>query len=104
MVASIVSAEPVIGINDAGAGQRQMLPGPGIARLIGRETGQRRRKRAGIAGWPQPHVGLVEHAGRRRRRQGGDEALGQAGEIMRGRERLLAVGLLDIRAAPNTAG
>jgi hypothetical protein len=30
--------------------------------VIGDEAGEARRQRAGIAGWPQAHVGFVEHA------------------------------------------
>ena len=49
-----------------------------------------------VAGRPQPQVELVEHAFGGRRRDGGDQPLGQAGEVVRRRERLWPVGFLGL--------
>ncbi len=79
--------------DDAGAGQRQMLPRPGRARLIVDEARELGRHRPLAAGRPQPHVHFIERAfgglGRERR----DQALGEAGVVLRARQAPFAVGV-----------
>ena len=68
-----------------------------LSLVIADEGRQARRQRPGIAGRPQPHVGLVEHAlgGRRGHRR--HQPLRQPREVVARRQRLLAVGLLRAR-------
>ena len=73
-----------------------MLPGPGLPGLVALEGREAGGERAGIAGGPQPHVGVVQHALRGRRRHRRDEPLRQAGEILRGRQRPLARRVLGV--------
>ena len=70
--------QPGIAGDDAGAGQRHLLPDLGLARVIGLEAGELRRGRALVAGRAQAHVDLVERAAPRRHRQRRDEALREA--------------------------
>ncbi len=77
--------------DDAGAGQRHLLPDLGLAGVIGLEPCKLRRGRALVAGRPQPHVDLVERTAPRRHRQRRDKPLGEAHMPGDGIERLAAV-------------
>ena len=77
--------------DDPRPGQRHVLPGPGVLLLIAAKAGERRRDRAGLARRPEAHVNLVKPALGGGRRQGVDQALGKAGEVVARRERLGAV-------------
>ena len=81
MAAATASATAGRPGDDAGAGQREVLPGPGLLGLVAAEGGERGRDRAGPAGGAQAHVDLVEDALGHRRGQGGDQRLGQAGVV-----------------------
>ena len=48
--------------DDAGPGQRHVLPGPGLARLVVDEARELRGDRPLLAGGPQAHVDVVEDA------------------------------------------
>ena len=69
--------------DDARAGQRHVLPGPGLAGLVVDEARELRGHRALLAGGTQAHVDLVEDAFRGRRGEGADQALGQARIVLR---------------------
>jgi hypothetical protein len=84
-------ANAIIGSDDTGAAQRQVFPCPGMPAVVIGEGGKACRQGASIAGGAQAHIGFVEHALGGRRGDGGDKALGQAGEILVGRQRPLAV-------------
>ena len=84
----------VIGQHDAGPAQRQTFPGPGIVAMVGKEAGERGGKRSRIARGAQAHIGLVEHAFRRRRAHRRDQPLRQPNEVLARGERLLAVRIL----------
>ena len=66
--------------------------------VIADETRQAGRQRPGIAGRPQPHVGLVEHALGGRRGDRRDQPLRQPGKVLARRQRLFAVRLLGAAA------
>ena len=78
--------------DDAGAGQRQVLPGPGLLGLVAAEGGERGGDRAGAAGGAQPHVDLVEDALGGGGGEGRDQRLGEAGVVDGDRQRPAAVG------------
>ncbi len=80
-----------IRLDEAGAGERQMLPGPGVLFLVKAEGAQARRQGTRIAGGPKPHVGVIEHAFRGRRGYRRDEPLGEAREILRRGQRPFAI-------------
>ena len=75
------------------AGQRHVLPGPGLALLIFGEGIDARGHRPGPARRTQPHVDVVEHAVIGPRREGADQPLGEAREILRAVQRSRAVGI-----------
>ena len=93
MMSSILLAERGRGRNHPRAGQRHVLPGPGLAFLIIGERIDPRRHRAGAAGRAQPHVDVIEHAVIGARREGRDQALGQPRKILRAVQRPFAVGI-----------
>ena len=66
-----------------GAGQRHVLPGPGLLRLIGGEGLDMGGERPGLARGAQAEIDLVERALGGRRRERRDEALGEPGKILR---------------------
>ena len=61
-----------------GAGQGEMLPGPGLVHLVGAERFEGRRDRPLPPRRAQPHVHLVKPARRGRRGDGGQKGLRQA--------------------------
>ena len=83
--------------DDARAGQRHVLPGPGLSALVFLERIDMGRHRTLVARRAQPEIELVEHAFGGRRRDGGDQALGHARVIVRGGQRLFAVRFVGIR-------
>ena len=83
-------------MDDARAGEREMLPGPGRLCLIGFEGFQRIRQRASSSGGPQAHVDLVEAALVGERGQGHDDLLAEACVVLDRRQRLGAVGCLHV--------
>ena len=58
--------------DDARAGQRHALPGPGAFGVVAAERAERDRDRAFVAGRPQPHVHGVQRTVRARRGEGRD--------------------------------
>src|ERR1700722_9529010 len=78
---------------NAGAGQRHMLPGPGLMILIFGERLDMRGYRPCPPRGTQPHVDVVEHAVIGPRGERADQSLGEAREIMRALQRSLAVGI-----------
>ncbi len=79
------------GRDDPRPGQRHVLPGPGLGALVILERADARRHRAGAAGRAQAQVHVIELAGIGEAGQRGDEALGEAGEILRSDQRARAV-------------
>ena len=75
----------------ARARERHVLPGPGLALLIGGEAADLGGERAGAAGRTQPHVDLVERAVIGLRGQRVDQPLRQPSEILRAIERTFSV-------------
>ncbi len=65
--------------DEAGAGQRLVLPHPGVFELVLAEGFQRTDDEAGVAVRPQPQVGLEQDAGGGARRQPGVEARAELG-------------------------
>ena len=84
------------GGNHPRPGQGHVLPGPGFLLLIGDETGQIGRKRAGIPRWPQAEIHLIERAFCGRRGESRHKTLGQPGVVLADRQRALAIGLAGV--------
>ena len=93
MMPSISGAKVRRRRNHPRAGQRHVLPGPGLALLVFGERFDVRGHRAGAPRGAQPHIDLVEHAVIGPRRKGADQPLGEAREIMRALQRPRAVGI-----------
>ncbi len=72
-----VGAETRIAGDEAGAGQRHMLPGLRLVLLVELERRELGRERSLAPGGPEPHVDLVEPARLGRRGQGRDQPLRQ---------------------------
>ena len=88
---------------DAGPGQRHVLPGPGVLRLVGGEGVDMGGERSRLAGRSQAEVDLVERPLGGRRRQRGQEPLRQPREILR-RRRAAACRRKRRRARRNRKG
>ena len=87
--------QPRVARHYAGPCQRKFLPGPGRVPLIVPEAAQTCSDGALAARWPQPHVHLEQHTFARGGGYGGDQPLGQAGEILIHADWLCTVGILD---------
>ena len=83
-----------------GAGERHMLPGPGVALLISAKAFEAGGDGSGIARGAQAHVDVVELALAGGHRDGGNQPLRQPGVIVNGRERLRPIGMQIVPIRP----
>ena len=82
----------VVAADETQAGQRHMLPGPGLFVLVVTKCIEAHGNRARPAGGTQAHVDLVQLPFCRRRREAGDQALRQPGEPVL---RIVRTGIVD---------